>query len=116
MLFRSECVVRAVCSCPVPVVSGVGHEIDETLCDLAADLSVSTPSAAAELVFPDRREILDRLVSVRSHMVGAVRRRLAEGEKRCGDFLEALRSHVFCHLGAAETELSSRSLRLFSGM
>ena len=114
--FDDERVVRAVRSCPVPVVSGVGHEIDETLCDLAADLSASTPSAAAELVFPDRREILDRLALVRSHMVGAVRRRLVEGEKRCGDFLEALHSHVSRRLGEAEAELSSRYLRLFSGM
>ena len=114
--FDDERVVRAVRSCPVPVVSGVGHEIDETLCDLAADLSASTPSAAAELVFPDQGQILNRLALIRSHMIGAVRRRLAEGEKRCDDFLEALHSHVSRRLGAAEAELSSRSLRLFSGM
>jgi exodeoxyribonuclease VII large subunit len=62
--FSDERVVRAVAACSVPVVSAVGHEQDTPLCDLAADVRASTPTAAARLVVPDEQRLraeLDRL-------------------------------------------------------
>ncbi len=62
--FNTEIVVRAVAASQIPIVSAVGHEIDVTLSDLAADLRAPTPSAAAELTVWSRREYLDQVNSL----------------------------------------------------
>src|SRR5438067_13129571 len=63
--FSDERVVRAVATCPVPVVSAVGHEQDTPLCDLAADVRASTPTHAARVVVPDLEELRARLERAR---------------------------------------------------
>jgi exodeoxyribonuclease VII large subunit len=64
--FSDERVIRAVAECDVPVVSAVGHEQDTPLCDHAADVRASTPTAAARLVVPDERELRERLDTARA--------------------------------------------------
>ncbi len=64
--FSDERVIRAVAECDVPVVSAVGHEQDTPLCDHAADVRASTPTAAARLVVPDERELRERLDAARA--------------------------------------------------
>ena len=82
--FSDERLVRAVAACPVPVVSAVGHEQDAPLCDLAADVRASTPTAAGKLVVPELSQLSGKLDRLRGALAGSVRRTL----ERDGQALE----------------------------
>jgi len=90
--FNEEVVARAIVGCRVPVVSAVGHEVDFTIADFAADVRAPTPTAAAALVVPDRRDVARDLAQSVGRLRGGLLRQLRvtatrlDGlERRLGD-------------------------------
>lgn len=74
--FNDESVVRAIAASHIPTVSAVGHEIDVTLADFAADVRALTPSAAAELVVPDAEQMRNLLAQLRARMNRSIHNRV----------------------------------------
>lgn len=113
--FNEEAVVRAIVASRIPVVSGVGHEIDVTLADLAADVRALTPSEAAERVVPSAEELAQGLLQYRQRLAAAVRSRIEYGRHRWTSLSEhrAFRRPlaVVHDLARRLDELESRSAR-----
>ncbi len=110
--FSDEAVVRAFAACPVPVVSAVGHEQDTPLCDLAADVRASTPTAAARLVVPDLAELKDGLGRLRDLMNVSVRRALGRDRERLERSRERLRAAPLLLLERRRVALDHAAARL----
>jgi exodeoxyribonuclease VII large subunit len=111
MVFNEEAVVRRVAACRVPVVSAVGHEIDVTLTDLAADARAATPSQAAEMVVADARAQNSVLTQLQARLVRSMRAHIGENRATLRELSTSF-THFRLILSEQEQKLDDLSQRL----
>ena len=115
--FNDEGVARAIRACAVPVVSGVGHEIDFTIADFVADVRAPTPSGAAELVVPDRQALLLSLGRIGARLVQSGRRELRTANQLLANLRHRLqRTHPGVRLQQGAQRLDELEHRLRRGL
>lgn len=124
-VFNDEQLVRAIAASRIPVITGIGHEVDESLSDLAADLRGSTPSNVAQMLTPDRHEVSVRIATLVSKVRSEIMNKVQVSERAVDvtplknillekiasasvqvDFTP-IRNYIFGHLKVAETEARS---------
>lgn len=91
--FNDERVARAIAACRVPVVSGVGHEVDFTIADFVADLRAPTPSAAAAAIVPDQRELYAQVLAFSDRLDASAKNRLDDLRERLATRTRWLQLH-----------------------
>ncbi len=109
--FNEEIVARAIYACPVPIVSGVGHETDFTIADMAADARAPTPTAAAEMLSPDQQEWHAHFVRLEERLVTTLRSRLRSHSQHL-DWLGARLVHPRNRIALLQQRLTTLSQRL----
>jgi exodeoxyribonuclease VII large subunit len=88
--FNDESLARAIHACPIPVVSGIGHETDFTIAEFVADRRAATPTAAAELASPARPDLLVRIAALRTVLTGRVARRIEDSMQHVDQLLRRM--------------------------
>ena len=111
--FNDERVAHAIRRSAVPVVTGIGHEIDFTIVDFAADVRAPTPSGAAELVVPDRRTLLSGLAAMQAGLRQLAAQWLARADERFSVLAQRLkRAHPGARLQQQTQRLDELDMRL----
>ncbi len=105
--FNDEALVRALAASRIPTLVGVGHEIDTTLADLVADVRAATPTNAAQLLVPDKREIIERSRSMVKMMIPAIQARVNEYSREKDDLLSGSEALISERLLAFKQELEA---------
>lgn len=103
--FNDERVARAMAKSPLPLISGIGHEVDFTIADFVADVRAPTPSGAAQLVVPDVRTWLQRLDQFTQRFAAGMRRQLGDERSQLTQLLQRLKR---AHPGARLQQTSQR--------
>ncbi len=104
--FNEEVVARAIAHCSLPIVSAVGHEVDFTIADFVADVRAATPTAAAEMLSPDRQQLIDYLRTTQKDLISTMRNLI----QQCGqttDWLTRRLTHPRERLALLRNRLSS---------
>jgi exodeoxyribonuclease VII large subunit len=102
--FSNEALLRAVSACRTPVVSAIGHETDQPLLDLVADLAASTPTDAAKRIVPDLAEELAQITDARRRLRGTIHRRLNSEAELMAGLPQRLRRRLVAMISDGEDE------------
>ena len=111
--FNDEHLAHTIFSSKIPIVSAVGHEVDFSIADFVADVRAPTPSAAAELLSPDRAEWLQRLTSLSQRLISSMQNRLSQNSQRM-DWLSQRVTSPQQRLGQAAQRINELQHRLRS--
>lgn len=109
--FNEEIVARAIAQCKIPMISGVGHETDFTICDFVADMRVATPTAAAELVTPSRDALLSGLNQLKLQLAKNMQFSLSQRAQAL-DYLARRMISPAQQIEQKKTQLAQLSMRL----
>ena len=113
--FNEASIVHAIRACPIPVVTGIGHETDFTLADFAADFRAATPTAAAEAVTPDTNELYARLAGL-SNRISLATLRMLQDRGQVLDASAGRLHHPRARLSSQRHQLRAQQTRLHSAV
>lgn len=111
MTFNDEALARAVASCPVPVVTGIGHEPDTSICDMVSDRRCSTPTAAAESVAPAIGDLADLLASREHRLMVAATARVDGAGQQIGGLGERMANAMAAQIRQRSSVLEAAASR-----
>lgn len=113
--FNDEKLARAVAGSKIPVITGIGHEVDESLCDLAADVRASTPSNAAEMLTPDRENVLYGVNMIVNRFGTIAVNKIIEEKKKLAERVEKISSVIKIKIEESKKVLSHQ-IKLLEAM